>query len=80
MSRSAAARSSATDLKASRELLIARAALERAAIRDATHDLQSIVDGADCAALLALVRNPRSKRAHMKAVQRCSADERHQVL
>jgi len=40
MSRSAAARSSAADLKASRELLIARATLERAAIRDATHDLQ----------------------------------------
>ena len=40
MSRSAAARNSAADLKASREMLIARAALERAAIRDATQDLQ----------------------------------------
>lgn len=40
MSRRAAARDSATDLKASREILIARATLERAAIRDATHDLQ----------------------------------------
>jgi hypothetical protein len=40
MSRRAAARSSAADLRASRELLIARAALERAAIRDATQDLQ----------------------------------------
>jgi hypothetical protein len=40
MSRSAAARNSAADLKASREILIARAALERTAIRDATHDLQ----------------------------------------
>lgn len=39
MSRRAAARNSA-DLRASRELLIARAALERAAIRDATQDLQ----------------------------------------
>jgi len=40
MSRRAAAHNSASDLKASRESLIARAALERAAIRDATHDLQ----------------------------------------
>ncbi|HKP22755.1 MAG TPA: hypothetical protein VJV39_02735 [Dongiaceae bacterium] len=40
MSRRAAAHSSAADLKASRELLIARATLERAAIRDATQDLQ----------------------------------------
>jgi hypothetical protein len=40
MSRSAAARNSAADLKASREILIARAALERTAIRDATQDLQ----------------------------------------
>ena len=40
MSRRAAARSSAADLRASRELLIARAALERAAIREATQDLQ----------------------------------------
>ncbi len=40
MSRRAAARSSAADLKASREILIARATLERAAIRDATQDLQ----------------------------------------
>jgi hypothetical protein len=40
MSRRAAVRSSAGDLKASREILIARATLERAAIRDATHDLQ----------------------------------------
>jgi hypothetical protein len=40
MSRRAAARNSAADLKASREILIARATLERAAIRDATHDLQ----------------------------------------
>jgi hypothetical protein len=41
MSRRAAGRSnSAADLRASRELLIARAALERAAIRDATQDLQ----------------------------------------
>jgi hypothetical protein len=40
MSRNAAARNSAADLKASREMLIARAALERAAIRDATQDLQ----------------------------------------
>lgn len=41
MSRNAAAaRSSAADLKACRELLIARAALERVAIRDATQDLQ----------------------------------------
>ena len=40
MSRRAAAHNSATDLKASREVLIARATLERAAIRDATHDLQ----------------------------------------
>lgn len=40
MSRSAAARNSAANLKASREMLIARAALERAAIRDATQDLQ----------------------------------------
>ncbi len=40
MSRRVAARSSAADLRASRELLIARAALERAAIRDATQDLQ----------------------------------------
>lgn len=39
MSRRVAARSSA-DLRASREMLIARAALERAAIRDATQDLQ----------------------------------------
>jgi hypothetical protein len=40
MSRPATARNSATDLRASREMLIARAALERAAISDATHDLQ----------------------------------------
>jgi hypothetical protein len=40
MSRSAAARNSAANLKARREMLIARAALERAAIRDATQDLQ----------------------------------------
>jgi hypothetical protein len=40
MSSRAAVRSSAADLKASREVLIARATLERAAIRDATHDLQ----------------------------------------
>ena len=38
MSRRAAAHNSATDLKASREVLIARATLERAAIRDATHE------------------------------------------
>jgi len=38
MSRTAAARNG--DFKASREMLIARAALERAAIRDATQDLQ----------------------------------------
>ena len=40
MSRRAAARSSAADLRVSREMLVARAALERAAIRDATQDLQ----------------------------------------
>ena len=40
MSRRDAVRSSATGLKASREILVARAALERAAIRDATQDLQ----------------------------------------
>jgi hypothetical protein len=40
MSRRAAARNSAADLRASREILIARATLERAAIRDATQDLQ----------------------------------------
>jgi hypothetical protein len=40
MSRRAAARSSAAGLKASRELLIARASLERAAMRSATQDLQ----------------------------------------
>lgn len=40
MSRRAAAHNSAADLKASREILIARATLERAAMRDATHDLQ----------------------------------------
>jgi hypothetical protein len=40
MSRSAAARNSAANLKARREMLIARAALERSAIRDATQDLQ----------------------------------------
>ena len=40
MSRNAAARNSVADFAASREQLIARAALERAAIRDATHDLQ----------------------------------------
>ena len=40
MSRSAVARNSAADLKASREMLVARAALERAAIREATQDLQ----------------------------------------
>lgn len=40
MSRNAAARNSASDLKACREVLIARAAVERAAIRDATQDLQ----------------------------------------
>jgi hypothetical protein len=39
MSSHAAVRS-ATDLKASRETLVARAALERAAMRDATQDLQ----------------------------------------
>ena len=39
MSRRAAARNSAA-LQASREILIARAALERAAIREATQDLQ----------------------------------------
>ena len=44
MSRRAAAARSAADLRASRELLIARAALERAAIRDATHDLQIASD------------------------------------
>ena len=38
--RAAVARNSAADLNASREVLIARAALERAAIRDATQDLQ----------------------------------------
>jgi len=40
MSRSAVARNSAADLKVSREMLVARAALERAAIREATQDLQ----------------------------------------
>jgi len=44
MSRRAAVRSAvrsrATDYKTSRETLVARAALERAAIRDATQDLQ----------------------------------------
>jgi hypothetical protein len=40
MSGRAAAHNSAADLKASREILIARATMERAAIRDATHDLQ----------------------------------------
>jgi len=40
MSRRAAARRSLADLKASRELLVARAALERAGLRDATEDLQ----------------------------------------
>jgi hypothetical protein len=40
MSGRAAVRSGTADLKASREILIARATLERAAIRDATHDLQ----------------------------------------
>ena len=40
MPRSAVARNSAADLKASREMLVARAALERAAIREATQDLQ----------------------------------------
>ena len=40
MSGRAVARSSAADLRASRELLIARAALERTALRDATQDLQ----------------------------------------
>ena len=39
MSRTVAARNRA-DLRARRELLIARAALERAAMRDATQDLQ----------------------------------------
>ena len=39
-SKRAAARNSATDLKASRDALITRAALERAAVRDATQDLQ----------------------------------------
>lgn len=39
MSRRAAARS-ATDLALSRELLVARAALERQAMREATQDLQ----------------------------------------
>jgi hypothetical protein len=40
MSRRAAARRSLADLNASRELLVARAALERAALRDATEDMQ----------------------------------------
>jgi hypothetical protein len=40
MSRSAAARNSAANLRARREMLVARAGLERAAIRDATQDLQ----------------------------------------
>jgi hypothetical protein len=40
MSRSAVARNNAADLKVSRETLVARAALERAAIREATQDLQ----------------------------------------
>lgn len=40
MSRRAAARNVAADLKASRELLVARAALERVAMREATQDLQ----------------------------------------
>lgn len=41
MSRSAAVPRRALDLKTSREMLVARAALERAALRDATHDLQA---------------------------------------
>ena len=40
MSRRVAVRNSTADLRASREMLIARAALERAAIRGATQDLQ----------------------------------------
>lgn len=40
MSGSTAGRSSAASLKARREMLVARAALERAAIRVATQDLQ----------------------------------------
>jgi hypothetical protein len=40
MSRRAAGRSSAAELKARREMLVMRAALERQAIRDATQDLQ----------------------------------------
>lgn len=40
MSRRAAARNRAADLALSRELLIARAALERQAMREATQDLQ----------------------------------------
>lgn len=40
MSRRVAARNGTADLKARREILIARAALERAAMRDATQDLQ----------------------------------------
>jgi hypothetical protein len=40
MSRSAGARSSAASLKAQREMLVARAELERVAIRGATQDMQ----------------------------------------
>ncbi|HJR21158.1 MAG TPA: hypothetical protein VJ822_06030 [Dongiaceae bacterium] len=40
MSRHATARSSAANLQARREMLVARAGLERVAIRDATRDLQ----------------------------------------
>ena len=40
MSRNVAARNSASDLKACREILIARAAVERIAVRDATQDWQ----------------------------------------
>lgn len=40
MSRRAAGRNVTADLTASRELLVARAALERMAIREATQDLQ----------------------------------------
>jgi hypothetical protein len=40
MSRRAAARSRAAELEARREMLVARAALEREAVRDATQDLQ----------------------------------------
>lgn len=40
MSRRAAGRNGAADLAVSRELLVARAALERQAVREATQDLQ----------------------------------------